>query len=450
VTASVHPKCVIDKWSWFDAIGYDPHPGQLLFHNSEAKNRVVTAGWGWGKSCAGAREFEALLLSPGTRIWIVGPDYGEASREFRFFWDDLVVRKQLPFAEKRFNVDQGAMRLRTPDECGGSILEVKTERNPHSLEAEDVDAIIYAEAGQLKKATYERCQGRLRMGGYQVFLFTPEGFNWCYKDLWMRCEDQEDADWWGHRGPSTENPHLDAAWLEEVKRTLTQAMYEAKIEGRFRTSTGFVFPDFDPAIHVADLGGVIGGRDLYAGIDYGYTNPFVCLDIQTNADDQVLVVGEYYKSFVTTQEHAAIIREWKKPYKRMLDDPSGADQHETMRKAGLPVEAVACEVETGNELIQELLKIRPDGKPGMLIDASCVNMIREFTEYRYGPTREDLEAKEKPVKANDHTPEAFKRFVSWYFGVKNMGDVRLASAAGRDRVFARPEGGRRRTITRGI
>ena len=77
----MHPKCVIDKWEWFKAIGYEPHEGQRLFHSSDAPNRIVAAGWGWGKSIALARDYEPLLLSPGTRIWIVGPDYGLASRE---------------------------------------------------------------------------------------------------------------------------------------------------------------------------------------------------------------------------------------------------------------------------------------------------------------------------------------------------------------------------------
>ena len=32
------------------------------------------------------------------------------------------------------------------------------------------------------------------------------------------------------------------------KKRLSPAMYEAKIEGKFRTNTGFVFPDFDPNV----------------------------------------------------------------------------------------------------------------------------------------------------------------------------------------------------------
>lgn len=418
----MHPKLVIERDQFFDSIGYEPHDGQRAFHESDAKNRVATTGWGWGKSHALAREIELMLLSPRTLTWIVGPDYGEAAREFSIVWDDLVTRLALPFAEKHYLVDQGKMRLRTPDEVGGSVLEVKTERNPHSLEGPDVDLMAYAEAGQLKQRTYQRCQGRLRMGGYQVAAFTPEGFNWAFDDLWEPTREKDD--WWGHRGPSWENPYIDADWLEDMKSRLSPAMYEAKIEGRFRTNTGFVFPDFDPDVHMAELGGIVPGRPIFGAVDFGYTNPTVVLTVQVNEHDQICVLREYYKSFVTQEDHAAEVASWGVRWKRILGDPAGADAIATWRKLKLPIEGVQCEVETGNELINQLLQVRDDGRPGLVFDTSCVNAKREMTKYRWGPSRDDLNAKEAPVKAHDHIPEALKRFVSWYFGVKRRSDVK--------------------------
>ena len=324
-------------------------------------------------------------------------------------------------------VDQGKMRLKTPESVGGSVLEVKTERNPHSLEAEDVDAIIYAEAGQLKQRTYERCQGRLRIGrAEQAAAFTPEGFNWAYKALWKptRAPDVDRDDWWGHRGPSWENPAVSEKWLADMKARLSPAMYEAKIEGRFRTHTGFVFPEFDPAVHMVELGDGLMRGPLYAGVDYGYTNPTVVLDIQVNEHDQICVLHEYYRSFVTSVEHARAIKARGMRYRKMFDDPAGADAHKIWHDAGLPVEAVACEVEAGNELINELLKVRPDGRPGLIFNTTCAHCEDEMTTYRWGPTRDDLNAKEAPVKAHDHVPEALKRFVAWYTGVRRASDIK--------------------------
>jgi len=427
-----HPKCVIDQWKLFDSLDYEPHEGQRAFHECAAKNRVAPCGWGWGKSKMLAYDALPLILSPQTTTWIVGPDYGEASREYSIIYEGMYTLGLLADCPvKTFNVDQGSMKIKTPDSCGGSTVTVKTERNPHSLEAEDVDNMLYAEAGQMKRTTYQRCQGRLRTGGYQTAAFTPEGFNWTHDDLWLLATDPEEHDWWGRRGPSWENPHLDPAWLEAMKVRLSPSLYEAKIEGKFRTHTGFVFPDFDPNVHMAALGGIVRGRPLYGAVDYGYTNPTVVLDIQVNEFDQVLVLGEYYRTQTTSVEHASTIKEWGKRYELMLDDPAGADAHKIWKDNGLPVFPMMCEVETGNELINELLKIREDGLPGIMFDVSCVNCRREMTKYRWGPTRDDLNSKEAPVKADDHIPEALKRFVAWRVGARRMKDVQPAHGGAR-------------------
>ena len=360
-------------------------------------------------------------------IWIVGPDYHEARREFRIIRDDIVLKAGLPLAVDRDSPDQGVMRLQTPEACGGSVLEVISERNPKKLEAHEPDAILMVEASQMKKGTWERLQGRRRLGHVPMYYgYTPEGYDWTYECLWQAALDGEEG-YWARRGPSWENPAVSRDWLAKMKRRLSPEMYEAKIEGRFRTSTGFVFSTFDPGVHVADL-----TRNehspLYAAVDYGYTNPTVVLDVQVNEHDQVLVLAEYYVSNRTSVEHAQIVAAWEKGYARMFDDPSGKDAHEIWKHEGLPVEAVACEVETGNELIAELLKVRDDGKPGLLIDRSCTNMIREMTRYRYGPTREQAERKEAPMKVDDHTPEALKRFVAWHMGlIQTVGVLKLAT-----------------------
>jgi hypothetical protein len=49
----------------------------------------------------------------------------------------------------------------------------------------------------------------------------------------------------------------------------------------------------------------------------------------------------------------------------------------------------------------------------------CPNTIREFSAYRY-PDRKDTilgdEAHENPMKKDDHTPEAFGRFLAGWEG----------------------------------
>ena len=98
----------LDKWAVLDAIGFDPHPGQLEVAESTARNRVISAGRRWGKSYVGGYELlpEAFLaysmkdelLASGRRreFWIVGPEYSDAEKEFRVLWNAL-SKLEVPF-----------------------------------------------------------------------------------------------------------------------------------------------------------------------------------------------------------------------------------------------------------------------------------------------------------------------------------------------------------------
>ena len=86
-------------------------------------------------------------------------------------------------------------------------------------------------------------------------------------------------------------------------------------------------------------------------------------------------------------------------------------------------------------LVTYPIETKMGGLPGVMFDKSCVNCRREMTKYRWGPTRDDLNSKEAPVKADDHCPEALKRFVAWLTGLRRMKDAQPAT--GGERAFKR-------------
>lgn len=72
----------MDKWNYFDLIGYKPHPRQRLFHQSEARFKIPICGRRFGKSVMAAREFTPNLFLPNRRYWIVGPCVDEETEIF--------------------------------------------------------------------------------------------------------------------------------------------------------------------------------------------------------------------------------------------------------------------------------------------------------------------------------------------------------------------------------
>jgi len=78
----------VDKYKYFEKIGYKPHSRQLLFHESRARFKIPVCGRRFGKTFMGAREVEPLLMVPNKRVWICGATYdlGESSELFGRIW----------------------------------------------------------------------------------------------------------------------------------------------------------------------------------------------------------------------------------------------------------------------------------------------------------------------------------------------------------------------------
>src|SRR5687767_6051839 len=72
----------VAKGRLFSLVGYAPHPGQWLVHDSHARYRLLACGSRWGKSLAASMEVVAALLQPGDRTlgWIVAPTRDLADR----------------------------------------------------------------------------------------------------------------------------------------------------------------------------------------------------------------------------------------------------------------------------------------------------------------------------------------------------------------------------------
>ena len=81
-----------------------------------------------------ARDVQPLLLQPNKNIWIVGPTYDLAEKEFRVIWKDMIVGLGLgkdPSIDKVYNKRQGAMFIRFKKY--NTNLEVRSAKDPDNL-----------------------------------------------------------------------------------------------------------------------------------------------------------------------------------------------------------------------------------------------------------------------------------------------------------------------------
>ncbi len=436
----------------FERVGYAPHSGQRLIAAAKAKYRfrIVCAGRRTGKSTHGGHEltahaYEAYFkqdqLDPYTNrmeYWIVGPEYSDAEKEFRQVYSDL-ERLEFPFDHPGTYYDAVGGNMHISLFGGRFQIHAKSAKYPATLVGEGLNGVILAEAAKLKASIWPKYIRPMLVDsrGWALMTSTPEGKNWFY-DEYIRAKTN--PEYWSIRMPSWTNDILFPLGIKDPEvaslgEGLTDEAFNQEIGAEFADYVGKVFKDFDTEIHCKPLS-YNPALPCYAAVDYGWTNPFVWLLLQVDRWDNVFAIGEYYKREKTIPEIADELRQRNlvpPNLVRFYPDPaSPGSSAELSDLLGIPYGGgTGGEIETRLNLERKWLAIpkslrhlpfnHPDRKPKLFVDPlKCPEFVREHDAYRYPETKgeQGSESPEKPLKKDDHTPEAMGRFFIGHFGPK--------------------------------
>lgn len=426
---------VFRKDKWFESTGYKPHAGQALVHYDNTRHRVVCNGRRWGKSLLGGKEIETTafvknFLGQPMMGWIIGPNYGDAEKEFRVIYNTFKALGIDTLSNKFIkNVDSGNMKIETN---WGWSVECRSAQHPDSLVGEGLDFVLLAEAGRHSKKTFtEYVRPALSdKRGFSIMSGVPEDVSemnllyWAYK----RGQEQQFTQWQSWQLPSWTNTSVfpggrNDPEIIEAASDLTDDEFRRQYGGEFVLKRGRVMKEWDDDKHVVD---VHYRRDwpLYAAVDFGYTNDWVWLWIQIDPIEQrVYVIGEKRWKFTDTEliakemAQTALIGNCLAIYV----DPSSPDDAAILRRhLGVPTRAnTGGEINPRLQLIRSALKTRPEHlpedhperKPNLMVDRSCDRLIWEMREgYRWPETRGEKNSSEIPLDDNNHGPEALGRF----------------------------------------
>ena len=202
-----------------------------------------------------------------------------------------------------------------------------------------------------------------------------------------------------------------------MKQRVSKETWECEMLCRRPSTSGSVFPSFDPDLHVKDAlpelsGGAAGQISL--AIDFGFHAPFVCLWIRDDGAC-VQVLDEYVQPQRTIADHIEQIesRRWK--FKRICCDPAGNGRNDQTAESNVQfLKRRAYTVLSKRSLIVEGLEmirtaLRPGiGEPRLLIHPRCKQLIAAMQGYRYPENGSG----ELPLKdgEHDHLIDALRYF----------------------------------------
>ena len=444
---------LIVKDKLWPSLNYDPHEAQREIHNALIRNRVASCGRRFGKSTIGGRDLVAeaaktypllsMLRDTGKkrRFWIVGPDYSDCEKEFRYLFDDL-KRLEMPFDRPgTYNhPEQGNMHIEIWD--GAFQVHTRSARHPESLDGEGLEGVELVEAAKLKPFVYHKYirPALADVRGWLLATSTPEGKNWFY-DLWLRGQDPERVNWGSWRLPSWLNSKIFPGGrrdeeILEMELDMSAERFQQEIGADFTEFVGRVFKTFEEETHVRDLD-FNPAWPVHIATDYGWSNPFVALFIQPTRFGSIHVLDEYRTNHTDIEDIANALK--GHPLTRLAtnlypDPEAPGDSAVLSKRLGLRVQGnTGGTLKWRLELIRKYLKYdwasegHPDDlrDPLLLIDRKCRGwpygdggLIREMQEYRYPDTREEsIKAQpENPLDKDNHGPEALGRFFRGYFG----------------------------------
>jgi hypothetical protein len=446
------PVRTLDRQTLYNAVGYQPHREQLLYHNSQARYRIPVCGRRFGKSTMAGHDLEPKLFVravKGTNMfWIVGPTYDLAEKEFRVIWDSLIIKMQLgkeKKVKKAYNKKQGNMFIHLPWDVR---LECRSADHPENLVGEALDWVILSEAAKHKVETWERfIQPALsdKRGGAD-FPTTPEGFNWLHK-LWQLGNDPAFKLYDAWSFPSWKNTVVfpggfEDEEIQQIKATSTPEWFAQEYGADFASFVGKIFPEWDEKTHVTN---VPFDPDLpnYIFFDFGYTNPLAAVEVQIGHHDEIRIWREHYKSFWTIEDHLNYMmfqREQPEGYRVDLafGDPADPEAIRTISEKWVPcvgmpevksdftwmdginlmrafMKPIPQETLTGGLIVVDEYGTPAPDRPRYWVDHSCMNTIDEHNNYR---STEPIKGKNVPElgnKVKDHTLDAIRYGLLYIF-----------------------------------
>jgi phage terminase large subunit-like protein len=397
---------------------YKALPAPAAFHASPAKNRWIFGGNRSGKSesnigfdlCSFALGVHPHRKTPPNAIiWAATLTWEMVGK---LLWEekikDYIPANQIESMKWHLRDIPKEIRL-----VNGNVIEFRAyEQGREVFQGRSIDAFYGDEqAKSQSERIWQEVQARLvDRQGFSAQSMTPL-IHQAWLENRIRNIPEDDAIFYADlndnrksRGgyiADMEIDHLIGDWPVEIQDT--------RIRGRFAAFEGAVYKSYRREVHVCDPFEIPADWPRYRAIDWGFNNPFVCLWLAKGPDNVWYVYREHYLAKALLSTHAEAILEASRgeSYVATWADHDAQDRYE-FGALGIPTEAAQKAVRLGIEAVQAAVKIQDNGKPRLQIFETCPKTAEEMAGYRWAEGTENRDAKDEPLKVNDHAMDALR------------------------------------------
>lgn len=231
----------------------------------------------------------ARLIVPNQKIWVVAPTYDLTEKVFReVFWG---FHKFLPHWIKKSSESELRIEL-----VNGSVLECKSADNPVSLIGEGLNFLIIDECARIPETVWNEALRPCLTDteGDVLLISTPQGMNW-FQKMFIRGQDKFEKEVYeSWQFPSSTNPYLAQAEIDETQRTLPELTFRQEFMAEFVSDSGAVFRNVDACIK-GELENWKENTRYIMGVDLGKYADFTVIIVLKQEEGHLSVV--YFDRF---------------------------------------------------------------------------------------------------------------------------------------------------------
>jgi Terminase-like family. len=297
---------------------------------------------------------------------------------------------------------------------GGGSCYMRTATEPDSIVGiTNVRHIWVDEAGKVSLYFFENVMARSAFRNCQIDLTSsPYTLNWLYKQIVLpKMKDKKALpDVELIQAASWENPYMPQATIEHARQTMDARRFNALFGGAWERMQGLVYDCFDDRENICEPFVFPKDAQFFAGIDWGYTDPFVLVVHAILPNGLRFQCDEVYKAGLLLPDIAALCKKRMEKWgiKRFYADPSQPGSIEYLCRQGCPTIAADNDIRVGIDNVYEQLKTRKF----KFIRGSSPHTLDEIEAYHYPEPKDlkpDQDSKEMdPVGQNDHACDALR------------------------------------------
>ena len=361
---------------------------------------------------------QQALTTPDARILIARKNRNAAKKSI---WNDTLRKILRGYPGVRFM--EGELEVHFRNGAQIHVDGLDTQDRVDKILGREYLHVFFNEATQLTWATVQTVLSRLAQNlpgttRKAIFDCNPKSQrHWLYKVGVQHVDPDtgkpltDSATWARQHWTPYDNPFLPADALATLE-ALTGTQRRRLLKGEWCESEGAVYDEFDEDVHVFH-GDMPPGSDDWRRrrvVDFGYTNPFVCLWAALDPDGRIWIYRERYVRSQTVQVHARAILAAEDISCRTVADHDAEDRA-TLATEGIPTVSARKDIARGIQAVKERLKVQGDGKPRLLIHESCRETLSEVYDYVWDKPPDGKNEKEIPVKDRDHSMDAIRYLV---------------------------------------